>query len=500
MRNRPVFFLSMEQRTGKTRPIIEEAAELHQKGIIDCLLIIAMPSGAPRNWIDDEVPLWLPEGTPHLKFLWRANKVGQKAQQEQLKLLLGFQGLAILAINGEAIITAAFKSYVAKLLKHRKVYIAADETTLIMKSPGAKRTKTMNSLRALSVVRRCLDGTPTGEGPMDLYSQYAWLDPNIIGFSSFFAFRNHFAVTEKAHNYTHNIDYITIKKDEETGEPIYQHLEELTQRIDPHTFRVLRKDVFKNAKLPIYQKRYFQLTPEQRKIYDNLKDEYEAELQSLQQVSATHVLTRYLRLQQIASGYWPAQKNQPSICPDCEGEGCPNCDDLGVKLLSTPLVHITPFEENPRVQALRDELEMTRDPVIIWGRFNQDIDNAMKLAVSLKRHPVQYDGRIEEHQKALNKKAFQGGEADTFIAKTRAAGRAIDLSRATTHIYYTNEFSLLQRLQSQDRTELGERPIATAIVDLVAEETLDDELLIPALRAKKKITDIVLRERNNRWL
>lgn len=497
---KPAFYLAMEPRCGKTRPILEEAATLYKAGIINALLIMAMPSGAPRNWTDDEIPLWIPDDIPVLSLLWKANKTKLKSFAALQQELLTFRGLSVLAINGEGVITPTFKKYIGKFLNQRKTYTVGDETTLLCKSPGAKRTKTMYSIAGHSIIRRALDGTPVGEGPMDLYSQYTFLDPDILGYTSFYAFRNRYAILEKQKNWSTGIEYEAIKVDEETGEKMYQNLDELQQKIEPYTFRVLFKDVFPNVPEPIYSKNYFELHPKQRVAYDQMKEEFETELQGLGQVTAAHVLTRYLRLQQITSGYWPAQKKQPSICPGCDGDGCTACGDLGVLLANTPLNHIVSFKENPRIEAMHEELMQAPQPAIIWARFNEDIDNCMQLCEQMKRKPVQYDGRVDEEQKYINKTAFQTGAADTIIAKTSSMGRAVRADAAHNMFFYTNEFSLLKRLQGEMRTETGDRVITTTITDLVAEQTLDDELLIPALRSKKRIADLINQDKNGRWL
>jgi hypothetical protein len=55
-------------------------------------------------------------------------------------------------------------------------------------------------------------------------------------------------------------------------------------------------------------------------------------------------------------------------------------------------------------------------------------------------------------------------------------------------------------LQSEDRAEAEGKKDGTGIVDLVAENTLDDDVIIPALRAKREIADYVMGERRGKWL
>ncbi len=513
----PAFFFSMEQRTGKTRPCIDRIGYLYETGKIQFALIPSMPSGAPRNWVD-ELNLYLPDRIQRMVIQWDTDRAGtkkstakatlgqivpkNKAYGELLQSAFTFKGVVIICVNGEAIITKAFEEFIYAFLKGRHGIMIDDESTLLQKAPGAIRTKALDILGRKFRYRMCLDGTPTGEGPMDLYPQYKFLDPRILGFTSFYPYRNRYAKVITEYRYDPKkqvkVPYETIAKDEETNQPIYQNMPELQAKIAPYTYRVLFKDVFPNVPEPIYQKRYLQLLPKQRAIYDRMEEEYEAEIAAIGTVSVANVLTRYLRLQQITSGFWP-EARAAVLCLKCDGEGCPACDDLGVVERDFPLQRLVSFDDNPRLKALADEFSFSKGPAIVWARFNQDIDDVMELCRQLGRRPVQYDGRIPEDVKYVNKQSFQVGDSDTFVAKTTSAGRAVNVSAATYMVYYSSQFGLNQRLQSQVRAQTGTRTIATGIVDLIAEKT-KDEVIVLSHREKRKLSDIILNERSGKWL
>lgn len=496
--DREYFFLSMEQRTGKTRVVLDTAGYLFEQKLITGMVVVSMPDAAPRNWLD-EVNLWLPQRINRLVHLWRPNKFKNKSFQETLVKLLNAPAdtLSIISIQGESIATDNFINWIGKFLRKRPTLLVGDETTLIMKTPGIQRTKVMNSMGKLAAYRRCLDGTPTGNGPLDLFTQYRFLSPDILGYSNFFTFKNRYAVLEKSFNHSQGHEFTVVKRDQ-AGNPMYQNLDELQRKIAPHTFRVLRADVFPNAPKPVFQKHYFALTDQQRSKYDKLMEEYELELKALGTISVAHVLTRYTRLQQLSSGYYPASR-AAVVCEACEGNGCETCEMLGVVEKDVPMERFVSFEKNPRVLALKHELERSPWPVVVWAKFNEDIDNVMELARQLNRKPVQYDGRISSEQKYLNMRGFQGGEFDTFVGKTTSAGRAARLTAARSMIYYTNQFGLIGRLQSQDRTEFGERDFATDVIDLVAEDTIDEKM-IRAFRTGRELSDVILGENSGKWI
>lgn len=100
-----------------------------------------------------------------------------------------------------------------------------------------------------------MTGTPVTKGPEDVYSQFRFLDPYILGYDSFYSFRARYCVMGGYEN-----KQIVS----------YQYMDELTKSIEGHSFRVLKKDCLD---LPdkIYQRHFVDLSPKQRKLYDSLK-------------------------------------------------------------------------------------------------------------------------------------------------------------------------------------------------------------------------------------
>lgn len=499
----PNYCLALEQRCGKSYVAINTADyqftkyQNNNNAGINGVVIVAMPGRVHRNWTTQELPLDLLVSFSALT--WEAGKTNTKYFQQDLKNLLTTPALAILAINGEATLTEAFRSYVATFLKARKrVMIIADESDLLMKTPGAKRTKLMRLIgrQPQVVMKRILTGTPM-ETPLDLYSQFAFLDPNILGYTSFTAYKHRYAKWKKETAWSTGQTYETLDRGPDNNDSPWQNLEELQQRMAKKTFRALRSECF-DIHEKTYQTYTFAMTPKQRRVYDNLSNELEAELPSGRQVSVKHVLTRYLRLQQISSGFFPPEKIA-LIHPPCNGEGCPDCDDLGVVVGSTPLEHID--ETNPRLDTFADIIERnSSDQIVTWARFHEDVDQIFARLIIMGRKPVQYDGRCSAEQKDAALSAFQNGLASDLVGNPRSGGRGIKLSKAKLIINYSNEFALLTRLQSEDRAEGPDRPYGTGIVDIAAEQSIDDQIIIPALRAKKNIYDFVMQEKSGRWL
>jgi len=516
--DRTICALFMEQRTGKSKVIIDKTAILYEQGLCDALLVVAMPSGVPFNWVDAEIPDHLPDRIPRMTYVWRAKTCEQVGEMAKQKELLAFKGLAILTVNGEAIITKGFRKFGDKFLKARKaVHAVGDETSLIMKKVGTKRFRVMDSIgkKYPSVkFKTILDGTPSEHGPFDFFSQIGWLSRSVFGFQTFTEFKQHYAAWEiGGTNKTTGELFKVQQRDPITNELIFCNMEEFKQKLDSISIRVLRKEMF-DIPDKTYETVAFDLSPEQVRVYADLAEEYEAELHTGEKVTANMVLTRYTRLQQVASNYWP-ERAAWIVCPECEGEGCEHCDDLGAIEKTIPARAIDP-KINPRLEALRElvtkhgrEVPYKTNghwqpgpirPLIIWARFQQDVTDCIELLQSMGRKPVRYDGRCDDQTKRHNKALFASGEATDFVGSPAAGGRGLKII-APTHIYYSNSFSLLARLQSEDRSEVNDkRTVGTHIIDLIANNTLDDQKIHPALRSKKRIADYILSDTSKGWI
>lgn len=488
--------LALEQRCGKTKVAIGKAVRHYARGEITALLVVAMPGDVHANWVTDELPVHVPPRVRYKALAWRAAKASQKAYQAATEELLSFPGMSVLAVNGEALITETFRRYLGRFLKARgKVMVVADEQTLIMKTPGSKRNKVMQALGSLphAAFRIIMDGTPVGEGPLDLFAPYQFLKKGLLGHATFSTYKNEFAEYEQKTVY----DPKTGKTREYPALVAYRNLDRLNALMAPHTYRVLRRDCFDMPEKIYVPKHRFSLSQEQRRVYDSLKSTFKAEFTDGLPLTATNVLTRYLRLQQVTSNYVPAI-DALVFCPACEGDGCEACDGLGALETTVPARKIDE-RHHPRLETLEQQFEVSAEPTIIWARFRQDVDDVMEMLARIGRTPVRYDGKCSQDQKLEARQAFQAGRASDLVGSARAGGRGLRLTAAQSVHYYSNEFPLLVRLQSEDRAEAEGRTVGTGIHDYEAEDTIDADI-IDALRAKRAIADVILNERSPDWI
>ena len=188
--NKEVFAYFMEMGTGKSKVLLDNIAMLYDKGKINGALLIA-PKGVYKNWFDSEIPTHLPDHIEHNTVLWKAT------QSQRQKLLLNSlfktgEDLHILIMNVEALSTSKGVEFAQKFLNSHSTLMAIDESTTI-KNPDAKRTKNIVKLGEMSKYRRILTGSPVTKSPLDLYKQCEFLDPWLLGHSSYYTFRTRYA-------------------------------------------------------------------------------------------------------------------------------------------------------------------------------------------------------------------------------------------------------------------------------------------------------------------
>lgn len=459
--------LLWEQGTAKTKPIIDTAAYLYMNEKINGLLVVA-PPGVERNWNTDEIPSHLP---PEISLdtriqVFLTNRKHTKDHKNAINAVINHDGLAILLISYNALMTKEGKATVRLFLNKRKVLYVLDESHNI-KTPNAKRTKSIVATGRYAEYKRILTGTPVAVGPFDLYSQIRFLDEffwknrgihGSVEFRNFFG--RYFTAEEcrRLHGYDPGYDQLLE----------YQNLDKLNEWLSEISDRYLKDDVL-DLPPKLYTKRYFSLSKEQSAAYNELSEELMLEIGDYL-VSAELPIVKLLRLQQIACNYIPVGEDEP------------------VHMLSS---------KNPRLNVMEGIRDETFHPVIVWARFRHDVDQIMDL---LGKEAVRYDGSVDDDQAERNKQAFQAGDAKWFVGTAQKGGPGLTLTEAKTMVYYSNSFRLIDRLQSEDRAHrpgMDEHPLN--IIDIVANETVD-EGIVTNLRNKKDVATEIQGDEWKEWI
>jgi len=461
-RDRTAFALFMEMRTGKSKVLIDTACWNYIHGKIRQVLVIS-PNNVKTLWVTDELPTHMPGYIPWTAAYW--SPAPTRAERNALDDVLEptEDRLCWLSMNVEAFSTDKGYHAALKFVKSRPTAIFLDESPRI-KTPGAKRTRAVIKLGAHAVLRRIATGQPVEQGPLDTYTQGKFLDPDILGFGSFYAFRNHFAVMGGWN-----------------GKEViaYSHLDELRALWDPHSFRVTRDECF-DIPQKGYQKLIVDMTAEQTRVYRDMAVRMRAEVAG-QRVTATIALTQMLRLAQIAGGFIPPDLTEPFA--DTRAHAIPG--------------------GNPKIAALLELVEDVQGKILIWARFRAEL---AAIAAALRKaygdlSVVEFHGGVDDDGRIAARTAFQdsGSAVRFFVGQTDTGGMGLNLSQARTIVYFSNSFNLGSRVQSEDRASSSEQKHSVAVVDIIARDTIDDKV-VTALRDKQDIARLITGDAFKAWI
>ncbi len=451
------FAYFMEMGTGKSKVLIDNSAMLYDHGKINGVLIVA-PKGVYKNWYSSEIPTHLPDHIEKNVVLWQANIT--KQQQKSLNTLFETgTDLHVLIMNVESLSTKKGVDFAAKFINSHETLMAIDESTTI-KNPEAKRTKNIVELGKNAKYKRILTGSPVTKSPLDLYKQCEFLDPWLLDHTSWYTFRTRYAVMK-------NMSFNGRTFQKVVG---YKNLGELSEKLKPFSNRVLKDDCL-DLPNKTFMKRIVQLTPDQNKVYTQMKKEALAILNG-KMLTTSNALTQLMRLQQITCGHFKS-------------------DDGTVQEV-----------KSNRIDELIDVLNEIEGKVVIWAHWQSDVKQIIKAILDEFDQGclVDYYGLTPQDKRQQNIKRFQEDDKCRFFVGTpQTGGYGITLTAASNMIYYSNGYDLEKRQQSEARIDRIGQTKPMTYIDIICEDTVD-ERIVKALRKKVNIASQVMGEELKAWI
>jgi len=420
---------------------------------------VVAPKGVIPNWVP-EIEAHLPPRIEREVVLWNPS-LSKKRRDELNELYTKSSKLKFLLMNVEAFSTKKGTDVAELFVNRFKTFMVIDESTTI-KNRRAKRTKALCAVGRGAVYRRILTGSPVTRSPLDLFSQMAFLDPKILGFSSYYAFQGRYSIVSRRTMGAHSFNQVVG----------FRRLEELADKLSAHSYRVKKEDCLD---LPdkVYTKREIALTPEQKRAYDQMKKLALARLDSGELSTTKNVLTQIMRLQQICCGNLT--------------------DDDGA-------IHELPSN---RIKELLDLCEEVQGKAIIWATWTMDIRS---IADALRdRYGVQavatLHGETPDSDRQQIVENFQDRQSELcfLVGHPKTGGYGLTLTAASTVIYYSNSYDLELRVQSEDRAHRIGQTNKVTYVDLIVPGTIDEKI-VKSLRAKINVADQILGEDARDWL
>ena len=442
--------------TGKTLIYLKWAYDKYVNGEITAILWAA-PKGAYGNFVSEIIAHTSPELKEKIDLVKWVGQNDTRIKVFTEKLLKRDGRLKIFLFNIEAISSKRSRclAFCNKFLTFHHTAFAIDEASCIKNSTSI-RTDMALKLGLKAKYNHAITGSAITNSPIDLWTICGFMSPAALGFSSYYSFRGTYCDMAKQSIY--------IKGKEESVNKIvgYKKLDRLRDKLDKFCF-IRTKEQCIDLPPKVYVTRSVEMTDEQKEIYLDFKKNLIVEVEQ-GTASATIVLAKLTKLQQISNGYIKLDNGQIQQIP------------------------------NGRLATLLDILEEIDGKVIIWAPFRPLI-SIISEAIKEKYGPesyVTYFGDTTTEDRVKNVEVFQKDErCRYFIGNPSVGGYSITLTAAHDVIYYSNNYSADQRWQSEDRAHRIGQNNSVTYVDLICEGSLDKRVL-QVLQDKKDISSMVL--------
>ena len=318
--------------------------------------------------------------------------------------------------------------------------IILDESTRI-KNPKARVTKILTEGVSHIENRAILSGNPKPESLLNLFSQFKFLYGKFMGFKNYWGFRLAlFCPDMFGHSWT----------------PKPGKAAEIKRAVHRLAFIMSRKDAGLGNKR-IYESRHVKMPSKLRKAYKGMEKLFMAELDGAE-VTTKWAMVNSLNMARLCGGFFDGKQ-------------------------------VSTHKQDELISLLEGELK--KEQVVVWFRFNQELKAVRK---ALRERGITCKGitgatSLDNRARRIN--GFRKGKFRVFLCQVKLGKYGLNLSAASTAIYYSNSYSWEERMQSEDRIEHPEKKEALLYIDLVVRNTVDEDT-IGALRCKNSDSKMFL--------
>ena len=406
-------FLADEMGLGKTAQTIAHICTEHEAGRLDRPVLVVMPTSLVANWQAE-----LERFAPHLSVAVLHGQ-GREARRAQL--------------DGTAVVLTTYAVLARDAEPMREIpwhMVVLDEAQAI-KSPDAKATRAVCQLEARH--RVCLSGTPIENNLDELWSQFAFLQPGLLGDRKSFTKRFRSPI-------------------EKEGDPLRRS--QLTRRIRPFILRRTKAEVA--TELPPKETilRHINLGADQRELYDTIRatlhDSVRDQLSELGPNQGRFVvLNALLKLRQAC------------------------CDPRLVKLASGQS-EAASAKLDTLMEMIGGMLPEGRR-ILVFSQFTSMLDLIKPRLVEAGHKFVELRGDTRDRAEPV--RAFQAEEVPLFLISLKAGGRGLNLTAADTVIHYDPWWNPAVEDQASDRAHRIGQKRSVFIYKLIAADTVEERII-----------------------
>jgi SNF2 family DNA or RNA helicase len=381
-----------------------------------------------------------------------------KTYKNEMECWIAHKGPCVLLMNIEALSNVLRARDLCRvMLQARKVMLVVDESTCI-KSPKALRAKFVcRKLGPLAQARRILSGLPTPRSPLDIFMQFYFLDPRILGFSNYYTFRARYAVTQMEWYGGRRVEIVVG----------YKNQKELRTKIEPFSYRV----EFRPQIPSTYSIEEVPLTKQQKDIYNSMLAFSTAKLAGERYVTATVVIAQIAKLHQILCGWTKDEQGNVHAIPEY------------------------------RTGKLIDVLDRGGGKAVIWCSYDDSIQKVSRRLMEEYGTPTvaRFWGGNVKTREADEHRFLNDPDCQFMVATPDAGGKGRTWDVADLVVYYSSTNDLEKRDQSEQRVQGVEKTRQVDYVDLVTPNTIEMKIL-KALRGKINMAAAITGDTWREWL
>jgi superfamily II DNA or RNA helicase len=406
-------FLADDMGLGKTAQTIAHITVEHEAGRLDRPALVVVPTSLVANWTAE-----LAKFAPHLSVVV-LHGLDRHERREQL-------GGTHVVVTTYTVLTRDIED-----MKRLPWHIVVLDETQAIKSPDAKATRAVCQLDTRH--RLCLSGTPIENNLDDLWSQFAFLMPGLLGDRKGFAKRFRAPIE---------------KKGDETRRL------QLVRRIRPFIMRRTKSEVATELPPKHTVLRRITLAPDQRELYETIRatlyDKVREQVaeRSLAQ-SRIVVLDALLKLRQAC------------------------CDPRLVKLPSARLVETSSKLDD--LLAMIGEMIPEGRRILLFSQFTSMLDLIKPRLVADGIAFTELRGDTRDRGEKVRE--FESGEVPLFLISLKAGGRGLNLTSADTVIHYDPWWNPAVEDQASDRAHRIGQTRSVFVYKMIAADTVEERIL-----------------------
>ncbi|MDD2794433.1 DEAD/DEAH box helicase [Acidocella sp.] len=407
-------FLADDMGLGKTAQTIAHICVDHAEGRLTTPALIVVPTSLVANWTAE-----LAKFAPHLKVavLHGMERHERREQLDDINVV----------ITTYTVLTRDIEE-----MKQIPWHIVALDEAQAIKSPDARATRSVCQLNTSH--RLCLSGTPIENNLDELWSQFAFLMPGLLGDRRGFTKRFRTPI-------------------EKNGDPVCRA--QLVSRIAPFIMRRTKSEVATELPPKHTILRRISLAPDQRELYETIRGTlYETVRDQMAErtlaQSRVIVLDALLKLRQAC------------------------CDPRLVKLGGGN----RGTESSAKLDDLMEmigELIPEGRRILVFSQFTSMLDLIKPRLVEAGVPYVELRGDTRDRAEPV--RAFEAGEVPLFLISLKAGGRGLNLTSADTVIHYDPWWNPAVENQASDRAHRIGQTKSVFVYKMIAVDTVEERIL-----------------------